>query len=116
MPEQQQQRPRPRQPLTPRPANHKLDNDNIHQNDSGDIISCKSSKKKLQVKGGGGNDGRKLDAAKQQQLLQEELALRLRSTADMLNVESGIEDLYCAGDLVAFAIGSGWLGEGDFLC
>ncbi|KKZ59989.1 hypothetical protein EMCG_00831 [[Emmonsia] crescens] len=116
MPEQQ------RQPLTPRPANHKLDNDSIHQSDNGDIVSCKSSKKKLQVKRGGGNDGRKLDAAKQQQqqqqqqLLQEELALRLRTTADMLSVESGIEDLYCAGDLVAFAIGSGWLGEGDFLC
>ncbi|PGH21636.1 HASPIN protein kinase [Polytolypa hystricis UAMH7299] len=41
---------------------------------------------------------------------------RLQTTLEMLDLEDGDETLYCAGDLVAFAIGAQWLKEGDFLC
>ncbi|KAK2813341.1 hypothetical protein FQN50_000656 [Emmonsiellopsis sp. PD_5] len=48
--------------------------------------------------------------------LEQDLFARLQTTQDMLSIESGIEELYCAGDLVAFAIGSQWLEERNFLC
>ncbi|KAL2369593.1 hypothetical protein RJ035_006290 [Blastomyces gilchristii] len=126
---QLQQKQLQRAPLTPRPANHKLHSNTVHHGD--DDSPFRSRKKKTaQVKrgGGGGTEegGKQLDAVlinkqhvgqlQQQQLLKEELTMRLQTTADMLSVESGIGDLYCAGDLVAFALGSGWLDEGDFLC
>ncbi|EER37351.1 conserved hypothetical protein [Histoplasma capsulatum H143] len=133
----EQRQPQQRLPLTPRPANHKLQNNTTYSNENGDTVGGagspppKSSKKAIrQVKtgvgiNGDGDDGRKqLDPAamscqqrpRHQQMLGGELAIRLQTTADMLSVESGIEDLHCAGDLVAFAIGAGWLNEGDFLC
>ncbi|EDN03471.1 predicted protein [Histoplasma mississippiense (nom. inval.)] len=133
----EQRQPQQRLPLTPRPANHKLQNNTTYYNENGDTVGGagspppKSSRKAIrQVKtgvgiNGDGDDGRKqLDPAamscqqrpRHQQMLGEELAIRLQTTADMLSVESGIEDLHCAGDLVAFAIGAGWLIEGDFLC
>lgn len=133
----EQRQPQQRLPLTPRPANHKLQTNTTYYNENGDTVGgagsppLKSSKKVVrQVKtgagiNGDGDDGRKqLDPAamscqqrpRHQQMLGEELAIRLQATADMLSVESGIEDLHCAGDLVAFAIRAGWLNEGDFLC
>ncbi|KLJ11461.1 hypothetical protein EMPG_13350 [Blastomyces silverae] len=126
--EQLQQKQQQRAPLTPRPANHKLNSNTVPHGD-GDSPFKSPKKKTVQVKRGGGGrneeDGKQSDAVlinkkhfaqlQQQQLLKEELAMRLQTTAEMLSVESGIEDLYCAGDLVAFALGSGWLGEGDFL-
>ncbi|PGH02512.1 HASPIN protein kinase [Helicocarpus griseus UAMH5409] len=110
-PEQQKQR----QPLTPRPANRKLDNTNSN--------TSKASKKIHGEKKGGADDGsclvREADSKNANsiaQQLEEELTLRLQTMADLLDVSNGIEGLYCAGDLVALAIGSGWLGEGDFMC
>ncbi|OAX79753.1 HASPIN protein kinase [Emergomyces africanus] len=127
--EQRQRQQRQRQPLTPRPTNHNLHRNSIHNHhhnangnsvfdDGGDSPRKPPASKnylKLQVPSSrdAGNDVGKKNV---EIALQEELALRLRTTADMLSVENGFEDLYCAGDIVAFAIGSGWLGEGDFLC
>ncbi|OJD12641.1 HASPIN protein kinase [Emergomyces pasteurianus Ep9510] len=122
--EVQQKLQRQRRPLASRPANHNLHSrSNILHNANGDDdcffhgdSPCKSSKKKLQDGIEGDDAGNDVGKNVEMIALQEELELRLRTTADMLSVENGIEDLYCAGDLVAFAIGSGWLGEGDFSC
>ncbi|EEP78433.1 predicted protein [Uncinocarpus reesii 1704] len=49
--------------------------------------------------------------------IQLELLDRLQTVLDVLNPEKEEEDvLLCAGDLVAFGIGSQWLVESDFLC
>lgn len=50
---------------------------------------------------------------------QLDLLDRLQTVLDILNpdVQAGEEEiLFCTGDLVAFAIGSRWLDESDFLC
>ncbi|KAK2877771.1 hypothetical protein FQN49_001198 [Arthroderma sp. PD_2] len=41
---------------------------------------------------------------------------RLETVQDLLELEDEYENLSCAGDLVAIAIGSQWLAESDFLC
>jgi serine/threonine-protein kinase haspin len=48
--------------------------------------------------------------------LEMELSERLQLVLVLLDLKEGDENLTCAGDLVAFAIGSQWLQESDFLC
>ncbi|KAF3483629.1 serine/threonine-protein kinase Haspin [Arthroderma uncinatum] len=48
--------------------------------------------------------------------MQQVLFERLETVQDLLELEDEYENLSCAGDLVAIAIGSQWLAESDFLC
>lgn len=48
--------------------------------------------------------------------IQQVLFERLETVLDLLELEDEYENLSCAGDLVAIAIGSQWLEESDFLC
>ncbi|EFR03268.1 haspin protein kinase [Nannizzia gypsea CBS 118893] len=48
--------------------------------------------------------------------IQQSLFERLETVLDLLELEDEYENLSCAGDLVAIAIGSQWLEESDFLC
>lgn len=48
--------------------------------------------------------------------LEAKLLERLHTVGDLLDLEEAEESMCCAGDLVAFAVDSQWLGENDFLC
>lgn len=48
--------------------------------------------------------------------LQAKLLERLHTVSDLLDLKDVEESMCCAGDLVAFAVDSQWLGESDFLC
>ncbi|EAS37075.1 HASPIN protein kinase [Coccidioides immitis RS] len=70
-----------------------------------------------------GKSGAKAKSAKKNHLpgidFQLELLDRLQTVLDVLDPEEQDEEcdiLSCAGDLVAFAIGSQWLSESDFSC
>ncbi|KAI1961054.1 hypothetical protein LOZ58_003540 [Ophidiomyces ophidiicola] len=71
----------------------------------------------------GGKEAGKSRATSKYELLeldfQRELLDRLQTILDILepeNLEEEGELLHCTGSLVAFAIGSQWLAESDFLC
>ncbi|ODH12583.1 HASPIN protein kinase [Paracoccidioides brasiliensis] len=124
-PQQQPQQQR-RRPLTQRPANRKLDNNILINHGNSPCKTLKNEKKTQQPHvtrdDENGNRGEKAGSGVDVDLdiawrkLEEELGMRLQTTAEMLSVQCGIEELCSAGDLVAVAIGAGWLGEGDFLC
>lgn len=46
--------------------------------------------------------------------LKQTLEDRLKTVLELLDLEHGHEDMYCAADLVAFAMDSQWLDEKDF--
>lgn len=48
--------------------------------------------------------------------LEDDLWSRMKIILKMLDLKHRDENLFCAGDLVAFAIGSGWLDEENFMC
>ncbi|KAK2799557.1 hypothetical protein FQN51_006871 [Onygenales sp. PD_10] len=102
--------PEKRQPLGPRTTNNQMNtplsgspSKSSKGNHIGNGLHSSSSSSS--------SENRKLTSQ-----LEQDLFARLQTTQDMLSIESGIEDLYCAGDLVAFAIGSQWLEERNFLC
>lgn len=64
----------------------------------------------------GGKEGLKAEQLKLSEDVQQVLFERLETVQDLLELEDEYENLSCAGDLVAIAIGSQWLEESDFLC
>jgi serine/threonine-protein kinase haspin len=47
-------------------------------------------------------------------VFKQKLFDRLNKVLELLDLESGHEDMCCAADLVAYAIDSKWLSEEDF--
>ncbi|KAM5439685.1 putative non-specific serine/threonine protein kinase [Microsporum ferrugineum] len=93
--------PTQRQPLGLRPTNSNIIPGNLD-----------ARQKSMQ----GGKEGLKAEQLKLSEDVQQVLFERLETVQDLLELEDEYENLSCAGDLVAIAIGSQWLEESDFLC
>ena len=94
--------PRPRAPLGERDPNRQI----IGQKSKSQDLKTAWSRSPTST-----SDSSLLDSE-----LEDELRERLEAVLGFLDIEKAENELACAGDLVATAIGLEWLSESDFRC